>query len=421
MKYFRSILSIIFLITMLSGSGMTETVEKTDYQKQLRNISPKVFIDCSHCDLEYIRTNMTFVNYVRDTKEAEVYILITRLRTGSGGREYTIEFSGQGKFKGKNDKLIYSTKKDDTDDEVRKGMLKSLKLGMIQYIKNSELSKFIEISFKKNIDPEKTIDRWNKWVFNLSVGGWFRGEESYKSRNIRGSVTADRVSSKSRISIRGNIFDFKNTYIINDEKIESTSKIKMFRSLWVGSLGPHWSIGGTFSASSTTYRNKKLDLKLSPSIEFNVFPYSVATKKQFRFMYGIDVGRINYFEETIYGKKSETLLSQKLSSSLEVKEKWGSIDASLSFSNYFHDLKKYSINLDGSLDWRIFKGLSFEISGGYSIIHDQLYLPKGDMTTEEILLRTSAIETSYNFYGSVGLRFTFGSIYNNVVNPRFGF
>jgi len=38
---------------------------------------------------------------------------------------------------------------------------------------------------------------------------------------------------------------------------------------------------------------------------------------------------------------------------------------------------------------------------------------------EEILLRRRELETSYYYYFSIGLSYTFGSIYNNVVNPRF--
>lgn len=421
MKCFRFLTLAFLLLFILTLSNEGKAVNGIDDQELLRKILPKIFIDCNYCDMEYVRTNMTFVNYVRDTKEAEIYILITRLRTGSGGREYTLEFSGQGKFKGKNDKLIYISKKEDTEDEIRSGLLKSLKLGIIQYIKNTELSKYIEISFEKNIDLGKTVDPWNKWVFNFDIGAWINGEESYKSSRFSYSLSADRVTSGSRISIKAYMSDYQNSYLIDNEKIESKRKIKQFRALWIGGLGSHWSIGGKFLLYSSTYINKKFERNLSPMIEYNVFPYSEATKKQFRFIYSLNLSRANYFEETIFGKMSEYLFSQQLSVAAEIKEKWGSIDSSVLFSNFFHDLKKFTAEFEGSVNWRIVKGLSFELSGGYSIIHNQLYLPKGDLTTEEILLRTSAIETSYYYWASFGLRVTFGSIYNNVVNPRFGY
>ena len=39
---------------------------------------------------------------------------------------------------------------------------------------------------------------------------------------------------------------------------------------------------------------------------------------------------------------------------------------------------------------------------------------------QEILVRRRQLETSYNFFAGVGLSYTFGSIFNNIVNPRFG-
>ncbi|MDZ7341730.1 MAG: hypothetical protein ONB27_10280 [candidate division KSB1 bacterium] len=47
-------------------------------------------------------------------------------------------------------------------------------------------------------------------------------------------------------------------------------------------------------------------------------------------------------------------------------------------------------------------------------------LPLAGATLEEVLLRQRQLETSYNYWTSIGLSYTFGSIYNNIVNPRFG-
>ena len=53
------------------------------------------------------------------------------------------------------------------------------------------------------------------------------------------------------------------------------------------------------------------------------------------------------------------------------------------------------------------------------MIHDQISLPKGQATIEQVLLRRTMLETNYSYYLGLGLSFTFGSIYSNVVNPRF--
>jgi hypothetical protein len=53
------------------------------------------------------------------------------------------------------------------------------------------------------------------------------------------------------------------------------------------------------------------------------------------------------------------------------------------------------------------------------VIHDQLYLAKGDLTREEVLLRQTQLATGYRARLYAGVSYTFGSVFNNVVNPRF--
>lgn len=395
--------------------------DDADFEKIKKN-APRLFIDCRRCDLDYIRTNIGFVNYVTEVKDAQIYLLITYLRTGSGGRKYTFEFSGHKEYKGIDDKLIYITRQSDTNDEIREGLVKTLKLGLISYLKYSDLAKYLSISFTKKLDPTKTLDKWKNWVFNIDLSGRFNGEESYKSKNLRYSASADKVTPESRIRVRVRSNNFSSIYKIEgEEDIESVSKNRSANGTYVKSLGDHWSLGGFFRISSSTYRNKDMEFSVSPAIEYNVFPYSDATKKQFRFQYTLGYKNVKYTEETIYNKMAEILYFQELSAALELKQKWGSINASLSGFTYLHDLSKYSVDLHSRISWRIIKGLSFDLSGGYSLIHDQLYLTKGELTSEEILLHVSALETSYDYWFSAGIRFTFGSVYNNVVNPRFGY
>jgi hypothetical protein len=125
-------------------------------------------------------------------------------------------------------------------------------------------------------------------------------------------------------------------------------------------------------------------------------------------------------DSTIYDKIRENLWLHSLSASYEVVQKWGTIDFVLEYSNYLHDWSKNNLSLDGYLSLRIAKGLSVSFGGGASLIHDQLNLVKQDLTYDEILLQRKELATQYSYFLSLGLTYTFGSIYNNVVNPRFG-
>ncbi len=99
----------------------------------------RVFIDCARCDMNYIRDEIPYVNYVRDVKEAQVYILETSEQTGSGGRRYTFAFVGQMEYEGKNDTLVYSSRPDDPRDIRRIWRTQMLKMGLMPYVAKTPL------------------------------------------------------------------------------------------------------------------------------------------------------------------------------------------------------------------------------------------------------------------------------------------
>jgi len=68
---------------------------QNDSIKNDKSNAIKIFIECSTCDFEYIKQELTYVNYVRDPKEAQVHILVSIQNTGSGGSEYKLFYSGQ--------------------------------------------------------------------------------------------------------------------------------------------------------------------------------------------------------------------------------------------------------------------------------------------------------------------------------------
>ena len=61
----------------------------------------RVFLDCpnTYCDFDYYRTEITFVNWVRDRQFADLHLLITSQGTG-GGAEHTLAFIGLRRFAG---------------------------------------------------------------------------------------------------------------------------------------------------------------------------------------------------------------------------------------------------------------------------------------------------------------------------------
>ncbi len=388
--------------------------------EDLKKTAPKVFIDCGDCDLDYIRTEITFVNYVRDRKEAQVHVLITTLRTGSGGREYTLSFLGQNEFAGIDDTQAYYSNKTDSEDEIRYGMVNALKMGLMSYVARTPIAGRIAISYEAEARSAAKTDKWRSWVFSLSGNAHLHGEKSLSTRSLDAAFSASRVTpaAKIAISLAGN--DQRDHFTYEGERIESRSRGVDLQGLFVKSLGEHWSVGAFVSARSSSYENLEAALQVSPAVEFDLFPYSQSTRRQLRFLYKIGIKAARYEEETIYDRMRETRLAESLSSTFEVKEKWGSINTTLEASHYFHDLRKYKVGLLTIIQMKLFKGFSFYAVGSGSRIHDQLSLPKAGASLDEVLLRRRQMATNYSYFLSVGIGYTFGSIFTNVVNPRFG-
>jgi hypothetical protein len=103
-----------------------------------------------------------------------------------------------------------------------------------------------------------------------------------------------------------------------------------------------------------------------------------------------------------------------------MRQPWGSVSISLEGRALLDDMAKNRLHFNPEFDVRLFRGLSLNLFGYVSLLRDQLYLAKGGATDEEVLLRRRQLATSYQYFLGAGLSYTFGSIYNNVVNPRFG-
>lgn len=387
---------------------------------ELKNSAPKVFIDCDHCDRDYFRDNITYVNFVRDRKDADIHILITEQTTGSGGREYTFAFIGLKEFADITHTLVHASRPTDTRDEVRKPQLEVLERGIFPYLVENPLADYIYLDFRQRLEPTAVEDPWKFWVFSISADGRFSAEQSRSSQSIDVNFSANKITPdiKIRLGLSGE-FD-EREYDYEDEYILSKSDEKNIAAMVVKSISDHWSVGGYVEVDSSTYSNLDTKFTLAPAVEFNYFPYSESTRRQLRFLYKLGWNSFNYIEETIYNKMKETLINQSLTAALEVREPWGTISTSLEGSNYFNDLTKYRIQLMGMIDIRIFKGLSLDIWGRYERIRDQLALPIGEATLDEVLLTRKELATNYDYSVSVGLRYTFGSVFSNVVNPRFG-
>lgn len=417
MKNVENVLYLIVVFTIsFSSILLGQEPDSTDILKD----APKLFLDAHRIDMDYVRRKIKFVNYVNDRRQADIYVLVTTNKTGSKGREYTLTFTGRNKFEGLNDTLIYNSLSTYTKDNIREGFVKTLKIGLMPYMLKTPLFNMFDIKFNYAINNNLLTDKWDYWIFRTRLRGSFNGEESRNSYYISSSIDADRITEEWKLRLGADLnYDEENYNYAGAENYSSFTRSLAAHARIVKSLTDHWSLGANSYFYSSTYRNIKQNYQIGPAIEYNIFPYSESTYREMRLSYSINYNFNKYYEKTIYNKMEEHLVRQYVELNTEFTQPWGQIELNAVFSNFLSDASKNRLHIYSDVSINFFEGFAFSFGVGYSMIHDQINLPARDLNLDEILLRRSELATQYSYWMSTGISYTFGSIYNNIVNTRF--
>ncbi|MDQ3069975.1 MAG: hypothetical protein M3R55_09635 [Acidobacteriota bacterium] len=383
----------------------------------------RVFLDCD-CFQSYAREEVSFVDYVRDRESADVHVLGQSRETGGGGREYALRFVGAGRLAGTDLDLKAVTAPGDTEDARRRAVASTLRVGFLAYLAKSGLPAHLDIQIDEDeqVAPAAGIsDPWNFWVYSVRASTELQAEESSREWNWQVSGSADRVTRDWKLSFGGEVDQTIEKFDLDeDEPLTSRRHNREINTLAVKSLGEHWSAGMLSETSSSSFENRKFQFGAAPAVEYNFFPYSAYTRRQLRAKYYVGPVYSRYYEVTLFDKLEETRVLHAAEITLDQREPWGTLQAQFEVQQYLPKASQYRVEFNGDVSIRITRGLSVSIEGGASRIRDQISLPKRGATSEEVLLRLRRLRSGFEYNFDVGFTYTFGSIFNNIVNPRFG-
>lgn len=403
---------VSFIFSTLTGSSQEKN--KAEYLN--------FYLDCHDCDFDFVRQELSFISFVRDPGLADVHILSSESDTGGGGKKYFLNFIGYKLLSNQNFEYQYLATQDATDHEIRKGLLTLIKSGIVQYYALSGILGTIDIDLENTTEPGQEVkisDPWNLWVFNIEAGSDFEFEASQNEYSLATEISIKKVTEGWKTETEANNEIYRENYTDDGEKIQNRQNRLIISSEYIKSLSPKWSAGIIGEYNSENYINIKNAFQFQTGVEYNIFPWDISNRKVFALRYVAGVHTFTYNEETIYDKQNETLMFEALMLNLELVQPWGRMEISLEGSHYFNDFSKNRVTLESDFSVRLSKQLSVYCELQALVIHDQLYLPKGDASLEDVLLKRKKLATTYEISGEAGLRFTFGSIYNNVVNERF--
>ena len=391
----------------------------------------RVFVDCQapYCDFDFIRTEITSVDYVRDRRDSHLHVLITAESTGGGGWEFTLAFMGQGALAGQDQTLRYVSRGGDTEDEIRTGVMRYIQLGLVRYLAATPVGTRLRVSIAEPdsaaaAPPDPADDPWNLWSFRVSASARLNGEQASSGSGTSSSLSATRVTELWKININGYGSYNESSFDVPVDET-TTQTIRSFSSSYEGtgllvrSMGGHWASGVEVSVYGSTRENQRLTSRIAPALEGNFFPYGESTRRKLITRYTVGLVRYGYRDTTIYFKMNEVLVNHSLLVGYSATQPWGSVNFSVNASQALTDTDIYRLTGGGYGEFRLFRGFMLTVNGSYSRINDQIYLPKRGATVEDVLLQRRQLATSYSYWGSVGISYRFGSIFQNVVNPRF--
>src|SRR5688500_15359032 len=383
----------------------------------------RVYLECD-CFQEYVRDQLGWVDVVRQPQDADVHVLSSSRETGGSGRELVLRFVGRGRFDATDTELRVGSQADETENARRSQVLRDMTVGLLGYLARESLPAGLDVTVGGADAAQAAAaplqDPWNLWVFSVSTGTSFEAEEANRELEWDVNATADRVTDEWKISFGGRLDEQRQTFDLDeDDALEVSRTERGFEGFVARGLGPHWSVGLDGEVESSTFDNTRLSADIAPAVEFSIFPYRDYATRQFVVQYSAGIQHAKYTEVTLFDELEETRPRHELSADLNQRQPWGTIEAGIEWSQYLHDAARYRIEVDAELSLRVVRGLSVNVEGNASRIRDQLSLPRRSATPEEVLLQLRQLQSGYELGFSVGVSYSFGSLFNNVVNPRF--
>ena len=396
--------------TMFSQEN--DTISKKSYLR--------VFLDGASDSENYIKVKLWYIDYVRDLKQSQVHIIINSQPTASGGSQYSVRFIGHEKFENKNDTLQYVAKVESSNRENRDELTNVITMGLMPYLASNGQQKYMAFDYTdKTKLVEQSIDKYKNWVYTASLNTFLSGDKVSEILSGDGSFSAARITNKWKTRLTAGLNYGSNSYETTTYNFAGKTVIKNLKGLVVKSINDHWSWGLEPAFYASTYSNVKAQFSFASGIEYDVFPYSQSVNDLFTFKYRLQPLHNSYIEKTVFDKTSEFLLNQIVDVTYTHITGWGNISSTLTGSDYINHTKAYRLDLVNQANFRVAKGLFFNVTANASLINNQLSLSSQSLTPEQIILHQRESLSNYSYSLQVGIRYTFGSIFNNIVNPRY--
>ena len=358
-----------------------------------------------------------------------MHVIITSQQTASGGSEFQIDYLGRRALDGVLDRMTFTSLGTAVEQEALDGLTTALAIGLARYAAFAGYTRAIafEILRTGQRDPDARVrapqdvdDAWNLWVFEVGASGALRGTDTNDTEDLSGNVNASRTAPTWKWNFGGSWSRQVIETLLSDSTTFSSTLVDWTAgSQTAYAVAAHWSLGLNTSFASLPRDNQELRVRVTPALEYSVFPYEDATRRSLTAQYTVGPVYRDYEETTIFGELEETRYEESIQLRYSQRQPWGDGSASVTATHILDDIAKHNVVLQGELSLKIVRGLRLNARANASWVTDQIYISAQGASAEEILLDLRTRESDFDYGVSFGFSYQFGSIYNNVVNNRF--
>ncbi|MCY4573383.1 MAG: hypothetical protein OXF01_11360, partial [Gemmatimonadetes bacterium] len=268
--FIHSLLAAAFLLLGLGHTPLPAQQPPPDAR-------PNIFLDCEgdHCDPDYFRTEIPWVNWVRQRQDADVHLIMTSEETGGGGRVYRIDLLGTADS-GYEDQLVHTARSTDTDRETLDGIAHTIGIGLLRFASESGFAQLVEFVERggPEADPGERVvsgtevdDPWNFWVFSLRGTPRINGEKTRRVRRVNLNANASRVTPNWQSSFGIWVVMIRTEIDLPDGDVYLDDFRAYGTDHFVGyALADHWSVGVQSQVRTHRRLNQKVRAQFSPAL-----------------------------------------------------------------------------------------------------------------------------------------------------------
>jgi hypothetical protein len=396
------------------------------YAARADQAPPKLFLSCpQECFDAYLRQELSYFDFARDPYLADVTLVIVRQPAGSGGERFTVTLS-----RAANEQTSPASPSRSfvappgTPAHAARLRLAQTILQLLQ----AELGGTPhEAAFQLSLPPRdgvalsRLLDPWDYWVVAPELAGEGDGGSGYFFFEGTGALNARRITDLSKLRLRGAYQRQWSSFLLEDgSRVSGDVYGWESRALYAHSIGGHWALGGVAVGRGSQFENLRGHAHGGPLLEYNIFPYTENASQQLRFAYQAGAWANWYFEENVAGLLREARPYHALSTVADVNQPWGSIQWVGQLNSFIDEPELYRVSTGAIVSLRLFQGLAVSLEAEAAWVRDLISLRQRPVTDIELLLWTAQQRTDYTFEVAFAITYSFGSVHNTIVNPRFG-